>query len=561
MRRLSIVSMTLLLVLSTAGTFAAGEDPPPYPAGSDVTFEPAEQWAWRALEPAWDCGSQYPREPFYGGAEVAADGRVWFLDPIRGIRELGACPIVAPKETFGIRDQALGPDGTLWLLNEDRLWWWDGSEWHVRHEGFNQPGRSSFGDGSYSTSTDCDLAPCFLFVDVAPDGTVWLSGTVLSAFDGTGWTDYVEDRSLVQVIGFDPDGAVWVQGTEGVYVIEPGAVRSVLDSRVSAASPAATLTGEPAPPLGSIPSLRIDAETWSGSDWVARLDPVMRTDANAIRGVQALITAAGSTLADLTIGTGIVEPQPGNYAAVSAVRTRGLGFDLIGPTIAAMAPHIEDPQVRWEQRSGRWVAVVHDGTMPGAYPMSFYPAGDTTWVLQADHPLVETIVAAIPAASGQEVPLGQRVEVPAAAIAVSFPDDWTVWTDEADLGFIVPSGPERFGADVLMQPILRAEPAGQASGGFPSACTLVSYRPASQTPTEFLAELYGRAEDVDIETLGSDLSAAHLDELVSTGQRVHAQYAKDIEGGVALLWCWSEVPREDLWRSIAESIEPLPAAQ
>ena len=164
--------------------------PPPYPVDT-VDFEVVAPSLWRVDEPPWDCGKAYPRQPFFDGAEVSSDGRLWFLDPLRGIRELGSCPIVGPRPTFDIRDQALGPDGTLWLLNDDRLWSWDEDGWRVRLEGFNQPGHVAHASGGSSYSIDCETGPCYFSVDVAPDGTVWLAGTALTAFDGTDTRDYI----------------------------------------------------------------------------------------------------------------------------------------------------------------------------------------------------------------------------------------------------------------------------------------------------------------------------------------------------------------------------------
>jgi len=155
--RASVVFVATCLVLGvTVSVTAQSPEPPPYPEGAGVTFEPAGPSVWRAVEPEWDCDAAYPRRPFYEGAEVAPDGSIWFLDHQRGIRELGSCPIVEPKLTFGTRDQALGPDGTLWVLNDDRLWSWDGRDWLVHLEGFNQPGRVGDTDGGgYSYSTEC----------------------------------------------------------------------------------------------------------------------------------------------------------------------------------------------------------------------------------------------------------------------------------------------------------------------------------------------------------------------------------------------------------------------
>ncbi len=568
MRRPIIVLLAACLVAAATASMASAQspEPPPYPEGTGVTFEPAGPSVWRAIEPAWDCDAEYPRQPFYDGAEVASDGSVWFLDRLRGIRQLGSCPIVEPKLAFSIRDQALGPDGTLWVLNEDRLWSWDGTDWLVHLEGFNQPGRSSYAeDGGYEYSVDCEAGPCYFSVDVAPDGRVWLSGNLVSAFDGTAWTDYTYDSSYESIIGFGPDGSVWVQG-DGVLVIQPsggaltgpptaeGPVLSASDVTSGLAASFPTSVGWPR-----------EVETWSGPEWLARLDPVMHRDANVIRATEALVAAADATLDDLTITTVLLEPSPGNFASIAAVHIPGARtLDLLDPVIPVMAAHIADPRISWRRVGERWIARVFDDAMPGVYPVTFYPAGDTVWVFQADLPLVERIVAELPSHDelvGPEVPLNNRIEIPEAGIAASFPDDWTVKTDDADLGFIVVAGPERFGSDVRMQPIAVAEPPGQEPDALPDACTLVLYRPIALTTDEFMAEIYGQAESIWVESAGRDLSFVLLDSQDTLGERTHGQYARAGEDAIAFLWCWGQVPREHQWRAIAESIEFLSAEE
>ena len=229
----TLVILTMLALVLVTTTVVIAQSPPPYPEGSAVTFDPVGPGEWHALEPEWDCPDPAPRRAFYGGSEVAPDGTVWFID-LGGIRQLGACPILEPAGSFSGRDHAFAPDGTLWVLDGDRLMWWDGEDWVIAAEDrFNQPGCTAIGIGPatpWETNvhggecySDCDLAPCVVAVDVAPDGTVWLSGTILSAFDGAAWTDYVEDRAGVFLVGFDGDGGVWVQRpSEGIYLIRPG---------------------------------------------------------------------------------------------------------------------------------------------------------------------------------------------------------------------------------------------------------------------------------------------------------------------------------------------------
>lgn len=225
------IPMALVLIIITLGAPMTGAAsvpepstaPPSYPAGTGVTFEPVSPSVWKVTEPDRDC----PTMASYEGTEVAPDGRVWFLDRQRSIRELGACPILDAPGSFMPRDTAMGPDGTVWVLDIDRLLSWDGSAWAVRAQGrFNRyectGGRTpqEIGEQGGSCRISCDLVPCVTGIDVAPDGTVWLSGTVLSSFDGTTWTDWLSDAGALWVLAFGPDGSVWVRG-DGIFVIRP----------------------------------------------------------------------------------------------------------------------------------------------------------------------------------------------------------------------------------------------------------------------------------------------------------------------------------------------------
>jgi hypothetical protein len=180
---------------------------------------------WRVIEPEPDCERLPPM--WIDSLEVASDGRVWYLDR-HFIRQLGACPILGP-DFSGIRAQALAPDGTLWVLHEDRLMAWQGEEWVIHAEGeFNVAECTALGDGPDTPggvdeyggqcSTSCEEQACYFTLDVAPGGTVWLSGDIVSAYDGDTWTHYPEAEFF---LGFGPDGVVWVEGREGRYVIRP----------------------------------------------------------------------------------------------------------------------------------------------------------------------------------------------------------------------------------------------------------------------------------------------------------------------------------------------------
>ncbi len=196
-----------------------------------MAFEPVGDTAWRVVEPDLLC----EREPFLGAREIAMapDGRVWLFDPQLGIRELGACrlEVEAYASDFRLRDQELAPDGTLWVLDADRLMSWGGSDWVIHADGeFNvetcRRGETpatreevdAYGGGC---SIDCEHQGCYFRLDVAPDGTVWLSGDRLASYDGVELREYQEDWMNGPIAGFGPDSAPWVYGRDGLYVFDP----------------------------------------------------------------------------------------------------------------------------------------------------------------------------------------------------------------------------------------------------------------------------------------------------------------------------------------------------
>jgi hypothetical protein len=224
MHRTAVASLVLALTITAP---VAAQSPPPYPEDAGVTFEPVGPSAWRVVEPELEC----QQEPFWIVTDTAVgpDGRVWLLDPVKGIRQLGACPVPVEggRGLFLPRDQALAPDGTLWLLDGDRLLSWADGEWTVHLEGvFNVPVCTS-GDRpiTYEEYQErgggCALEePFYLYLDIAPDGAVWLGGAgTLGVYNDGGWREYAEEwmADLLFRPGFGPDGAVWY----GPYVFYP----------------------------------------------------------------------------------------------------------------------------------------------------------------------------------------------------------------------------------------------------------------------------------------------------------------------------------------------------
>jgi hypothetical protein len=154
---------------------------------------------------------------------------------LRSLAELYASKMaagVALDPGLGLpRDQALAPDGTLWVMDIDRLMSWGGSDWVIHLEGeFNKVECSIGGRPATRGEVDehggqcggSDEQPSYFALDIAPDGAVWLSGgNTLGAYDGERWHEYTEDWIQGPLLGFGPDGAVWVTGRDAPVVFYP----------------------------------------------------------------------------------------------------------------------------------------------------------------------------------------------------------------------------------------------------------------------------------------------------------------------------------------------------
>jgi hypothetical protein len=164
-------------------------------------------------------------------------------------------------EDRSIYDIAFDAEGTLWAISND----WSG-------ESSGMVFRLDPSDGSvtaYSTRDDIHLRGLMLSIDIAPDGTVWITcqqwGVV--HFDGETWTAYTEADGLPSDLNygsleFSPDGTVWLQtGPDGVLRFDGDTWTSYAD----AMSPEVFLSG----------SLHVapDSTAWIGSyDGIWHLD-------------------------------------------------------------------------------------------------------------------------------------------------------------------------------------------------------------------------------------------------------------------------------------------------
>ena len=176
-----------------------------------------------------------------------------------------------------------------------------------------------------------------------------------------------------------------------------------------------------------------EVQSWSWEEWVARQDPGSRDTASAM---EAFVASRGKTLEDLEVSTTLLEPRPGNYATIAAVRLRGVDAgELFEPVIELMLGTIEHPDMEWRSVGDTWVIRIRDASLPGAYPMYAYPVDDSIWLVQADQALRGGIIAALPQqldepdswipGSLQLGPFEGREEVRVSHILYAPNDDWS----------------------------------------------------------------------------------------------------------------------------------------
>jgi len=161
----------------------------------------------------------------------------------------------------------------------------------------------------------------------------------------------------------------------------------------------------------------------------------------------------------------------------------------------------------------------------------------------------------------------QRVELPAAGLAVTFPADWVVELAEegSDLPIVFLALPERFGPQVEVQSLLVAEGPDQHERDTFTLCTLVRYAPIDLTADEFLHEAFGQSDSIVVESLRDGLSRVLVNDwiqsriLADDPEALYADhYAIRGDHAVAVLWCTGTISHREDWLSIAESVEFLP---
>ena len=168
-------------------------------------------------------------------------------------------------------------------------------------------------------------------------------------------------------------GSIWV-GLAGAAAQQDGL--SVVPSAASTDSELANLF-----PV-SVGGQPVEVETWSGAQWVARLDPKVPEEAASIAATESLLAPGGATLDDVEVARASVDLGQDGEAVIAAVRVPGSrAYDLVDAAVGALVPPATEPFVGWGWVGDAWIAFYVDRADPDDGPLIAYPTSDTVWVI------------------------------------------------------------------------------------------------------------------------------------------------------------------------------------
>jgi hypothetical protein len=138
-------------------------------------------------------------------------------------------------------------------------------------------------------------------------------------------------------------------------------------------------------------------EVLDGPAWLERQDASTADGQLVVQRTEELVAATESSIDDLTIASAIHHPGEGDQATISAVQVAGADAgDVVRPSIALLLGDIANPAIRIRALGSKQVLRVSDADLPGSYPKTVYPFGDTVWVVEAEQPALLEIVEALP---------------------------------------------------------------------------------------------------------------------------------------------------------------------
>ena len=343
----------------------------------------------------------------------------------------------------------------------------------------------------------------------------------------------------------------------------------------STASPDGALAGLFPVSVGGQP---VEVETWSGAQWVARLDPKVPKEAASIAATESLLVAASTSLDLIEVASASIDVGQDGEVTIAAVRVPGSrAYDFVDAAVGVLVPPATDA-FGWGWAGNAWIAFYIDRADPDDDLLIAYPAADIVWIIDAhaarDTPTavrVEPIVEALPPQPGPIGPivaLPQRVEAPALGISASFPEDWAVeiLPMTADEQAVIDRSTTRFGIDAEWKGTVRA--VGPVDPGLREApmCHLMVFGETELTPPAWIDAVTEGDRCYLIDETPAGLVRARIapgdcgrEWAPSQGGIEHFALGRGDE--VVYLNCFSKEPPGERGSAIAETIEFLPVEE
>jgi hypothetical protein len=140
----------------------------------------------------------------------------------------------------------------------------------------------------------------------------------------------------------------------------------------------------------------VQISAFTGEDWLAGVDGTAEIAA-ARTALEALAAAAGLSVDEIAIVSGLIEPATGDHVVVAAVGLPDTDARaLVREVVGLMLGDVDIARILPESLAGRNVLRVTDAAEPGGYPRYLLVDGDTVWVVEADEPLRSQILEALP---------------------------------------------------------------------------------------------------------------------------------------------------------------------
>jgi hypothetical protein len=190
----------------------------------------------------------------------------------------------------------------------------------------------------------------------------------------------------------------------------------------------------------------LTAETFNGSEWVARFSEGESADPAYVEGTLALVESVGKSIDDLSVKTASFEPVEGQFASVAAFRVAGADArDFAEEAVDLLLGDITDPGLVMRPFGSKWTLRVVDAAQPGVYPRTIYLRDDTAWIIEGDEEYVWDALDQLPAPSPASALPGDSLltEVP-----FTLDDRRRIGLYEATEPLFLPTLSERLGPEV-----------------------------------------------------------------------------------------------------------------